>query len=132
MELLQRAPLFAGLSKAHLRRIADASSSSMRRAGQELVREGQAGTTFFVIIEGEAKVVRGGRTVKRLGAGDFFGELAVLTSQPRNASVVAHTDVTFLVLSAPSLRKVLKEEPAIAVRMLDELARRLAGPGRSR
>jgi CRP-like cAMP-binding protein len=126
MELLARAPLFEGLPKAHLRRIADASSSAMRGAGDELVTEGQAGSTFFVIIEGTARVTKGGRTVRRFGPGDFFGEMAILTSSPRSASVIAETDLVCLVLSSTSLRKVLKDEPAIALRMLDELADRLA------
>ena len=130
MELLERAPLFAELPKTHLRKVADASSSSTRHAGDELMKEGQAGSTFFVIIEGNAKVVKGGRTVRRFGPGDFFGEMAILTSSPRSASVIAETDLLCLVLSAANLRKVLKDEPAIALRMLGELANRLAGQDR--
>ena len=88
--------------------------------------EGQPGSTFYVVVEGKAKASVAGRTVKRFGPGDFFGEMAILTTSPRSASIVAETDMVCLVLSDSSLRKVLKEEPAIAVRMLDELAKRLA------
>ena len=125
MSLLARAPLFEGLPKTHLRKIADASASKTARAGDELMKEGQAGPTFFVIIDGKAKVTKGGRTLRRFGPGDFFGEMAILTSSPRSASVVAETDMLLLVLSAANLRKVLKEEPTISLRMLDELAHRL-------
>jgi CRP-like cAMP-binding protein len=126
MALLARAPLFEGLPQSHLRKIAKVSTSWRGRAGDELVKEGAAGSTLYVIVDGEAKVTKNGRTVKRLGRGDFVGEMAILTKAPRSASVVAETDVVCLVLSATNLRKVLKEEPTIGVRMLDVLAQRLA------
>jgi CRP-like cAMP-binding protein len=131
MEILARAPLFEGLPKTNLRKIADASSSASPRAGDRLMTEGQPGSTFYVIIEGSAKATKGGRTVKRFGPGDFFGEMAILTSSPRSATIVAETDLVCLVLSAANLRRVLKEEPAIAMRMLDELAERLAAQDRA-
>jgi CRP-like cAMP-binding protein len=126
MTLLARAPLFEGLPKTHLRKIARVSAAWNCRAGEELVKEGAAGTVFYVILEGHAKVIRRGRTIKRLGQGDFFGELAILTRAPRSASVVAETPMRCLTLSAADLRDVLMDEPAIAVRMLDTLAHRIA------
>jgi len=126
MALLARAPLFEGLPKTHLRRIARVSAAWNCRAGEELVKEGAVGSTLYVILDGRAKVVRRGRTVKRLGPGDFFGEMAILTKAPRSASVVAETPMGCLVLSATHLRDVLMDEPVIAVRMLNTLAHRLA------
>jgi CRP-like cAMP-binding protein len=126
LELLSRAPLFRGLAKTHLRRIAQVSGSRRFRAGEELVKEGVAGSVFFVIVQGRAKVVRGRRTMTHLGPGDFLGEMAILTGAPRNASVVSETPMECLTLSATALRTVLRSEPAIAFRMLTGVAERVA------
>jgi CRP-like cAMP-binding protein len=125
MAVLARTPLFAGLSKSHLRSVARVSTDMYFAAGQELVKEGRAGSVFFVIVDGAAKVVRHGRTVKRLGAGDFFGEMSVLTRSPRSASVISETSIECITLSASDLRSVLLAEPAISVRMLTAMAERL-------
>jgi CRP-like cAMP-binding protein len=125
MAMLARAPLFQGLSRTHLRQLAAASAFRRVRAGQELVKEGAPGSVFFVILTGSAKVTRGGRTVKRLGANDVFGEMSILTKMPRSASVVAETPMECLTLSATGFRTVLNEEPTIALRLLATLAERL-------
>ncbi len=94
--------------------------------GEELVKEGVAGRVFYVVVEGRAKIVRRGRTIGRVGPGDSFGEMAILTTAPRSASVVAETPMEVLTLSGPRLRAILLEQPRIAVRLLDTLANRLA------
>jgi CRP/FNR family cyclic AMP-dependent transcriptional regulator len=124
--MLERAPLFQGLSRAQLRQLAAASAFRRIRAGTELVKEGVAGSIFFVIVSGTAKVVRRGRTLKRLGPNDFFGEMSVLTKAPRSASVVAETPMECLSLSATGLRTAMNQDPSIAVRLLGTLAERLA------
>ena len=126
MTLLARAPLFEGLPKTHLRKIAKVSAARNCRAGEQLVKEDAAGSVFYVVLDGQAKVMRKGKTIKRLGPGDFFGEMSILTTAPRSASVVAETPMECLTLSATSLRAVLMDEPAIAVRMLNTLAQRLS------
>jgi CRP-like cAMP-binding protein len=123
--LLSRSPLFEGLSKSHLRAIADVSGARRVKAGETLVKEGAAGAVFFVIVEGTAKVMRGRRTVGRLGPEDFFGEMSILTHTPRSASVVADTDMECLTVSGTDLRAVLLAQPAITLRMLTTLAERL-------
>jgi len=124
--MLERAPLFQGLSRAQLRRLAGASAFRRVRAGTELVKDGVPGSVFYVILSGNAKVMKGGRTLKRLGPNDFFGEMSILTKMPRSASVVAETPMECLTLSASGLRSVMDEDPAIAVRLLGTLAERLA------
>ncbi len=126
VELLGRAPLFQDLSKRQLREIATVSGARRVAADQELVKEGAAGSVCFLILDGTAKVVRGARTVKQLGAGDFFGEMALLTKAPRTASVVAKTPMECITLSASAFRKVLDENPRIAVAMLSTMAGRVA------
>jgi CRP-like cAMP-binding protein len=124
--VLARAPLFQGLSRTQLRKLAEASAYRRVRAGQELVKEGVAGSVFFVILSGTAKISRGGRTIKRLGPNDFFGEMSILTKMPRSASVVAETQMECVTLSATGLRAVMNSDPTIAVRLLSTLAERLA------
>lgn len=126
MAVLERTPLFAGLGKSHLRRLAKVSTDRRFNAGQELVKEGAVGSVFYAIVDGTARVVRGGRTVKRLGPGGFFGEMSVLTKSPRSASVVAETSMGCITLSASDLRSVLLAEPQISFRMLTAMAERLA------
>lgn len=124
--LLARVPLFASLPPKHQKRVAAVSAVLDFDEGDEIVKEGQAGSVFYVIADGAAKVVRGGRTVGRLEAGSFFGELAVLGGTPRTASVVATAPTTCVTLSERNLQKVLREEPSIASNILGYVAHRLA------
>jgi CRP/FNR family cyclic AMP-dependent transcriptional regulator len=125
MEALAQAPLFSDLSKRQLRKIAHASAVSSFGAGKEIVKEGVAGSVFYVILGGEVKVTKRGRTVKRLGPGKFFGELAVIAGAPRTASVVAEKPITVVTLSGRNFRKVLNDEPGLALKVVEQLARRL-------
>jgi CRP-like cAMP-binding protein len=127
LEALGRVPLFRGLSQRQRRRILKGTLDYRFGPGKELVREGEHGETLFVILEGAARVVRRGRTVARLRAGDFLGEVAVLDGRPRTASVVADPEARCLVLHRDELREVLAEEPRIAWAMLGALAGRLRG-----
>jgi CRP/FNR family cyclic AMP-dependent transcriptional regulator len=122
---LARAPLFAALPMRHLRRLARSSGVMHRDTGSTVVKEGAAGSVFFVILEGRVKVVRKGRSIARLKAGDFFGEMALLDDHPRVASVVTEEPSRFLTLSAREFRVTVEEEPALAKRILREMAGRL-------
>jgi len=84
-----------------------------------------------VLLEGEAKVVRGGRRIAALIPGDFFGEIALIDGGPRTASVVATTPITTLSITRKRFGKMLEEDPNITVAMLEELARRLRNNERS-
>src|SRR4051794_34752933 len=68
-------PLFAGFSKRHLGKLAEAADEVTFRTGERIVEQGNPGETLFVIVEGQAKVVRDGKTRARLVPGDFFGEV---------------------------------------------------------
>src|SRR5438034_8838816 len=127
LQTLSRVPILAGLSRRQLRRLVARTSEHDYPEGAAIVRQGTRGETVFVLVEGTARVVRGGRTVARLSPGDFFGEIAVLDRRPRTADVVADSAVTCLVLHREDLRKVLADEPEIAWSMLSSLASRLRG-----
>ena len=84
-----------------------------------IVREGEKGDTFFVVLEGQARVVnRNGRVLNRVYPGDFFGEISLLDGGPRTATVVAETPMLLLGLSRSAFQNVLAAEPAVAVKLL--------------
>src|SRR5207249_20421 len=124
-DALADVPLFAGLSRRHLRHIAGLSEEEHFTEGTSLAQEGKPGESFYVILEGEAKVVRAGRRVAQLIPGDFFGEIALIDGGPRTASVVATTPLMTLTITRRRFRKMLEEDPNIVLSMLEELARRL-------
>jgi CRP/FNR family transcriptional regulator, cyclic AMP receptor protein len=124
-------PLFAGLAKRHLRHIAGLTEEEQFPEGTSLAEEGKPGDSFYVLLEGEAKVVRGGRRIDRLIPGDFFGEIALIDGGPRTATVVATTPVSTLTISRKRFRKMLEEDPSIVLAMLEELAKRLRNNERS-
>jgi CRP-like cAMP-binding protein len=118
-------PLFRNLSRRHLKRIA--SLARMRRygPGTSIVRAGDAGTAFFVLIDGTARVIPPKGRARRLGTGDFFGEMALLDDSPRSADVVADGEVLVMTISRSAFGKLLKSEPALAQELLRTLAARL-------
>jgi CRP-like cAMP-binding protein len=89
------------------------------------VRQGQPGGTFYVIVEGEAKVRRGGRTISTLGPADFFGEISLLDGGPRTADVVAATPVSAIRVFKRAFDRMVAQEPGVAERILAVVARRL-------
>jgi CRP-like cAMP-binding protein len=120
---LAQVPLFAGLPPRHLKRIGDLTEEVRFMEGATVVRQGDAGDTFFVILEGEAKVAGpSGRVVNRLRPGEYFGEISLLDGGPRTASVVAETRLTMLALSRSALLRVVQREPAVGVRLLGHVA----------
>jgi CRP-like cAMP-binding protein len=125
VELLSRVPLFAGLSKKELNAIASAAKEVNRKAGSYLARSGDAGVGFFLIADGTASVIVGGRRRRKMGPGDFFGEISLLDGGPRSADVVADTDIKMLGLTVWVFKGILEQYPSIAQKMLVELAERL-------
>ncbi|HXF72245.1 MAG TPA: cyclic nucleotide-binding domain-containing protein [Actinomycetota bacterium] len=125
-QALAGVPLFSGLSKRQLRRLADAGREVSMKEGWRIVGEGEPGDDLFVILEGEARVVaRSGRTLARLLPGDFFGEISLLDGGVRTATVVAETPISLLRIDRAGLARIVKEDPGVGLRMLEELARRL-------
>ncbi len=125
MTALRTVPLFDGFSKRHLRRLAAETDLVTVEPGRAIVEEGGPGEAMFVVLSGGALVTRGGRTVARLVPGDFFGELSALDGGPRTASIVADTPMELLRLFRHTLRRVVEQEPALAMGLLEGLARRL-------
>ncbi len=124
-EHLAAVPLFASCSKRDRSTIARHTEEVELPAGTPIIKEGEPGDAFYVLVEGAATISRRGRTVRRAGPGDWFGELALLDSAPRNATVVADTEVALAVLGARIFSVLLKEMPSMSDKLLRGLARRL-------
>ena len=124
-DVLAQVPLFEGLSRRHLKRLAEHADEISFREGETIVEEDQPGGSFFVIVEGEVKVRQGGRAIATAGPGEFFGEISLLDGGPRSATVVADTPVVAIRLFKSSFDRVVKEEPQVAGKILTVVARRL-------
>jgi CRP/FNR family cyclic AMP-dependent transcriptional regulator len=122
---LAQAPLFQGLSRRHLRRIASLGKTRRFAPGSSIVRAGGAGSSFYVLLDGAARVVPATGRPRPLQAGDSFGEMALLDDSPRSADVVAVDEVLTMTISRSAFGKLLRTEPAIANALLRTLAARL-------
>lgn len=122
---LSGVPLFSDMSRRHLQRIAKEADELRFAAGETIVQEGMLGETLFVVLEGTAKVVRGGRKVGEIVPGDFFGELAAIDGGPRTASVVAETPMRVLRLFRRTLTALWSDEPQVVLKVLDGVVRRV-------
>ena len=130
-DLLARVPLFAGLTKRHLRAVASIAAERNFPDKATVAEEGKPGEDFYVVVEGQASVVRAGRKIARLLPGDFFGEIALLDEGPRTASVVTETPVSVMTINRKPFEALLRKEPSIVLKMLEELAGRLRTQDRS-
>lgn len=130
--VLAAVPLFAGVPKRHLGRIARVATTRRFSQMSRIVQADDPGNTFYVVLDGQVSVLRSGRRIARLGPGEAFGELALLSDAPRAATVVADSDVLTLCLSRSAFARVLRAEPTVAVALMRTLAERLHASERSR
>jgi CRP-like cAMP-binding protein len=126
-EFLRGVPLFSDVSDRDLRSIA----TSMRRRtfapGDQIVSEGDGGVGFFFVETGEVAVTRDGERRATLSSGDHFGEIAVLAGAHRTATVSAVNDVVCWGMPAWTFRPLVREQPSVTVKLLEAMARQLAG-----
>jgi CRP-like cAMP-binding protein len=128
---LARLTLFADLSGPELVEVAEQMDEERYPREARILREGLSGAAFHVIVDGVAAVLIAGTERARLGAGEFFGEVSILTGEPVGADVVAASDdVRCAVLPGPELRGLLLLHPPVALRMLEQDARRLQATNR--
>jgi CRP-like cAMP-binding protein len=125
INLLKNAPLFAHCSKQELQQIASIADELDLPEGKVLIREGERGREFFVIVDGVVEVRRKGRKVNDLGAGAFVGEIALLSKIPRTATVTAKTSVDVLVITDRAFMALLEKQPNLAVKVARTLAERV-------
>ncbi len=126
MTALGRAPLFEELTRDELRDLAKVTEDLEVEPGKVLCREGEPASEFFVIVDGEVDVTQDGRHVRELGAGDFFGEIALVEDRPRTATVTAKTPLRFFVLTRRSFETLLDREHSVERKVLRALAKRVS------
>ena len=123
VDFLRKVPLFAGLERPDLERLAGVLKAHTFPEGAVITREGQRGArvlAFFVIAEGTASVV-----VAVLGPGDHFGEIGLFYDEPRSATVSADSDLRCYALSAWDFRPFVEANPQIAWPIMETMAQRL-------
>ena len=121
--------LFSGLSKKELGQLARHMDELTVREGDELATEGRFAHEFFVIEDGAAEVIQGGERIAELGPGDFFGEIGLLETERRTATVRATSEMEVIVMFAPDFKKMEREQPAVADRIRSAIRARLESDG---
>jgi CRP/FNR family transcriptional regulator, cyclic AMP receptor protein len=124
-ELLQRVPLFSGLDPRELETIARTVHERTFNAGDKVAEQGEGGVGFFVISEGQAKVEVDGNEVRKLGPGDHFGEIALISEGTRTATVTAESELRCYGLTPWEFRPLVQTNATIAWKLLQALAKQL-------
>jgi len=123
--MLNRTPIWSGLSNQDLHAIVKLAKDLRYNAGQVIVKKGESGVGFYMILEGSVEVKSGETLLSKLGRGQFFGEMSLIDEEPRSADVVAVEPSRCLVLSSWGFESLVSNHPKIALKMLRELVRRL-------
>jgi len=124
-KLLRGVPLFADLDRRELNEVGSSLRERTFAAGDTVLSEGHAGVGFFVIVNGEATVTVRGEERTKLGAGDYFGEIALITGSERTATVTADSDLSCLALTSWEFRPLVEQNGTIAWKLLSALAKKL-------
>jgi CRP-like cAMP-binding protein len=114
---LRSVGLFSGLSPDELKRIASVTDEIVLPTGTRLISEGAFSYEFLMITSGSAEVLRNGELLATLGPGDFAGEVGVMRDARRNASVVAASDLTAIVMTDRDLRQIAREMPSVGAQI---------------
>jgi len=125
VKMLGSVPLFTGLETKDLEEIAGIGRELTFEPGKAMVKQGEPGIGFLLILDGKAEVRRNGKKVTTLAPGDFFGEMSVIDDKPRSADVVAIEPTKCFGVTAWSFAPMLRSNPSIAIGIIGELVRRL-------
>lgn len=125
VELLRSVPLFAELPTSALERVLGFARTVSHPPGDVVVRQGSGAHALHVILSGEAEVSADGIRIATLGPGDHFGEIAVMDSSKRTASVTAVTELRILAIDALSFRRLVRSDPGVASALPVAVSKRL-------
>jgi CRP-like cAMP-binding protein len=129
VEILRNVPLFGLCTQKELADIAGLVDEVTAKEGDVLTKEGTPGRECFIVLSGEAKATARGRAIGTLGPGECIGEMALLDTAPRAATVTAVTDMELFVLEPRSFGDLLDRHPSVSKRLLASMARRLRAAG---
>jgi len=124
-ELIKGIPLFSDLDDRELKQIAASMKERTFSAGDTVTEEGKGGIGFFVIGDGTASVSVGGSDVRKLGKGDYFGEIGLIADIDRTATITAESDLRCYGMTSWDFRPLVESNAAIAWKMLQVMAQRL-------
>jgi CRP-like cAMP-binding protein len=127
VEMLGRTPIWNGLSNQDLNSIVRSAKDLRYNAGEVIIKKGESGVGFYLILDGSVEVKSGETVLSKLGPGQFFGEMSVIDDEPRSADVITVEPSRCLVLTAWSFDALISEHPKIAMKMLREFVRSLRG-----
>lgn len=130
-ETLGRVPLFSGVRPKDLRKLGERMEERRFGEGETIASEGKSGLGFFVIEDGSATVSREGEVIRELGPGDYFGEIALIDSGPRSATVVATTELRCRGMTSWEFKPFVEKHPDVAWSLLETLVERLRGAEKS-
>lgn len=122
---LKEVSLFKNISSERLAKIATIAKEVEFSKGERIINEGDEGDSLFILIEGGVSIIKGKETIANLGPKDFFGEMAILDSEPRSATVVADTDIISLKISREDFTEILIDEHEIMLAIIKSLVHRL-------
>ena len=125
IELLGRVPLFAGCSSRVKQRVAQLADEVDVPAGKVLIRQGETGQEFFIIVSGKIRIDRDGRPLRTLGPGDFLGEIALVDGKPRSATATAEEPSRLLVVEHRAFHSLMEADRSIELEILQTLAERV-------
>jgi CRP/FNR family cyclic AMP-dependent transcriptional regulator len=129
LSIMEKVPLFRKLEPRQLKNIANQFADRTFEAGQEIITQGLSGIGLFIVVSGHAQAVRqridGTRfVVNEFGPNDFFGEMSLLDDGPRTASVIATEPTRCLVLIAWDFASIIRNDPDVALLVLQAVAQR--------
>jgi CRP-like cAMP-binding protein len=127
---LKSIDLFRALPGEELAQIAEIAEEQPFAGGDQVFSEGEPGDALYLVVEGTVKVQQNGKQLAQLGPRDVFGEMAVLDSEPRLATVTAVKDAVLLRIARDDFRDILQERPEIGMGIIKVLSRRLRDAGR--
>jgi pilus assembly protein CpaE len=127
IEFLKNISFFSSLSEENFKNFSEHFVIKNFPKGEIIVKEGEPADLFYIITSGKVKVIKGeDKVVASLKEGEFFGEMALITDEPRSATVIAETDVETIALSKTDFDKFLEKNPQIAFHLTKVITRRLA------
>lgn len=125
VDLLRLVPLFNGMTERSFEAMAALASEADYAASSDLVRQGEPGDAFIIIVSGRARVARDGRTLRELGPGDFLGEISLIDGSPRTATVTALDPIHALVIERLGFLDLIERLPVFRLEVLNALTERI-------
>lgn len=123
--LIAQVPLFARCSKKEIGHVAALATKVTAQAGDVIIEEGTSGGDFYVVASGEAEVTIGGKKIRKIGRGDYFGEMSLLGNRLRSATVTATSRMNLYVVDAKGFNEMLDTTPSVTLSLLKTLSARL-------